>query len=216
MAIKDLIKFSAKKYGEESSLISVDFLLTSISDQWFRVYISPPGGAWQELFIEYNNKTHKFYIGKEVQRVDLVLQKGGIPKVLFFIGEAKDDYKKVLSDRDKIKKCMLDMLKFITNVEIEGKRPFRNGKFKPIFAFIAGIDAKSFGKFANKVLSKENELIKETINDLEPFDGDRLVIISYIDETKTKFILNFSDNFDLNLRKYFEAIFLNISKKRKE
>lgn len=194
--------------------MSVDFSLTSIYDQRFRVYISPPGGAWQELFIEYDNKTHKFYIGKEVQRVDLVLQKRAIPNVLFFIGEAKDDYKKVLSDRDKIKKSMLDMLKFITNVEVEGKKPFKNGKFKPIFAFIAGIDAKSFGKLANKVLCKENELVKATINDLEPSNTDRLVIISYIDETRTKFILNFSDNFDQNLKKYFQSIFLDISKKK--
>lgn len=212
MTIKDLIKFNAKKYGEEASLMSVDFSLTCIYDQWFRAYISPPGGAWQELFIEYNNKTHKFYVGKEVERVDLVLQKSGTPRVLFFIGEAKDDYKKVLSDRDKIKKCMLDVSKFITDVEIEGKKPFKNGKFKPIFAFIAGLDAKSFGKFAERVLSKETELIKETINDLEPSDSDRLVIISYIDETKTKFILNFSDNFDPNLKKYFESMFLNFHK----
>lgn len=212
MTIKDLIKFNAKKYGEEASLMSVDFSLTSIYDQWFRAYISPPGGAWQELFIEYNNKTHKFYVGKEVERIDLVLQKSDTPRVLFFIGEAKDDYKKVLSDRDKIKKCMLDVSKFITDLEIEGKKPFKNGKFKPIFAFIAGLDAKSFGKFAEIVLSKENELIKETINDLEPSDSDRLVIISYIDEMKTKFILNFSDNFDPNLKKYFESMFLNFHK----
>lgn len=209
MTIKELIKFGAKKYGEEASLMSVDFSLTVIHDQWFRAYISPPGGAWQELFIEYNNKSHKFYVGKEVERVDLVLQKSDVPTVLFFIGEAKDDYKKVLSDRSKIKKCMLDILKFITDVEIDGKKPFKNGKFKPIFAFIAGIDAKSFGKFADRVSSKENELIRETINDLEPYDTNRLVIISYIDETKTKFILNFSDNFDPNLKKYFESIFLN-------
>jgi hypothetical protein len=209
MIIKDLIRFNAKKYGEEASLMSVDFPLTSIYDQWFRAYISPPGGAWQELFIQYNNKAYKFYVGKEVERVDLVLQKSDMPRVLFFIGEAKDDYKKVLSDRNKIKKCMLDVSNFITEVEIEGKKPFKNGKFKPIFAFIAGIDAKSFGEFAEKVLLNENKLIKETINDLEPSSSDRLVIISYIDETKTKFILNFSDNFDPNLKKYFESIFLN-------
>jgi hypothetical protein len=216
MTIKDLIRFNAKKYGEEASLISVDFSLTSIYDQWFRVYISPPGGAWQELFIEYNSETHKFYIGKDVKRVDLVLQKSAIPKILFFIGEAKDDYKKILSDRNKIKKCMLGIVKFISNIEIEGKKPFKNGKFKPIFAFIAGIDAKSFGKFADKVLCKENELIKETINDLEPSNTDRLVIISYIDETKTKFILNFSDNFDSNLKKYFQSVFSEILMKPKE
>ncbi|MDO8886806.1 hypothetical protein [Candidatus Oleimmundimicrobium sp.] len=212
MTIKDLIKFNAKKYGEEASLMSVDFSLTSIYDQWFRAYISPPGGAWQELFIEHNNKTHKFYIGKEVKRVDLILQKSSMHRVLFFIGEAKDDYKKILSNRDKIKKCMLDISKFIIDVEIEGKKPFRNGKFKPIFVFIAGLDAKSFGKFAGRVLSKENELIKETINDLEPSDSNRLVIISYIDETKTKFILNFSNKFDSNLKAYFESIFLNFHK----
>jgi len=215
MTIKDLIKFSAKKYGEEAALMSVDFSLTTIYDQWFRVYISPPGGAWQELFIEYNKKAHKFYIGKEVERVDVVLQKTSTPTILFFIGEAKNDYKKVLSERNKIRNCMLYMLKLITEVEIDGKRPFKNDNFKPIFAFIAGIDAKSFGKFANRVLTKENELVKETINDLEPFNTDRLVIISYIDETKTKFILNFSDNFDPNLRKYFLSIFKNyhLSKK---
>lgn len=212
MTIKDLIEFSAKKYGEESSLMSVDFPLTSIYDYWFRVYISPPGGAWQELFIEYNNKTHKFYIGKEVQRVDLVLQKVGVPEVLFFIGEAKDDYKKVLLDRDKIKKCMLDMVKFISDVEIEGEKPFKNRKLRPIFAFIAGIDAKKFGKFADRVLCNENKLIKDTINDLEPHNTDRLVIVSYIKDTKTKFILNFSDNFDEDLKKYFQSIFLSNSK----
>jgi len=210
MTIKDLIRFGAKRYSEEASLMSVDFSLTSIYDQWFRVYISPPGGAWQELFIEYDNKTHKFYIGKETERVDLVLQKSSIPNILFFIGEAKDDYKKILSDRDKIKKCMLSIVKFISNIEIEGKKPFKSGKFKPIFAFIAGIDAKSFGKFADKVLCKENELIKETINELEPLNTDRLVIISYIDETKTKFILNFSDNFDSELKKYFRLVFSKI------
>ena len=214
MTIKELIKFNAKKYGEEASLMSVDFSLTTIYDKWFRAYISPPGGAWQELFLEYNNKTHKFYVGKEVERVDLVLQKSDTPKVLFFIGEAKDDYKKILSDRKKIKRCMLDVLKFISDVEIEGKKPFKNGKFKPIFAFIAGIDTKIYGKFAERVLSKESELIKETINDLEPSDSDRLAIISYIDETKTKFILNFSDNFDPNLKKYFESIFLNFHRAR--
>ena len=216
MTIKDLIRFNAKKYGEEASLMSVDFPLTSIYDQWFRAYISPPGGAWQELFIEYNNKAHKFYVSKEVQRVDLVLQKSGIPKVLFLIGEAKDDYKKVLSDREKIKKCMLDIVEFITDVEVEGKKPFKNGKFKPIFTFIAGIDARSFGKFAEKVLCKENELVKETINDLEPSNTDRLVIISYIDETRTKFILNFSDNFDEELKEYFKSIFLDISKRKEK
>jgi|YelNatPaOPRAMG01_1025707.scaffolds.fasta_scaffold23351_2 hypothetical protein len=210
MTIEDLIRFSAKKYSEEASLMSVDFSLTSIYDQWFRVYISPPGGAWQELFIEYNNKTHKFYIGKEVKRVDLILQKTCIPNILFFIGEAKDDYKKILSDRNKIKKCMLGMLKFISNIEIEGKKPFKNGKFKPIFAFIAGLDAKSFGKFTDRVLCTENELIKKTINELEPLNTDRLVIISYIDETKTKFILNFSDNFNPELKKYFQLLFSKI------
>ena len=210
MTIKDLIRFGAKKYSEEASLISVDFSLTSIYDQWFRVYISPPGGAWQELFIEYDNKTHKFYIGKETERVDLVLQKSRTPNILFFIGEAKDDYKKILSDRNKIKKCMLGMVKFISNIEIEGKKPFKSGRFIPIFTFIAGIDAKSFGKFADRVLCKENELIKETINDLEPLNTDRLVIISYIDETKTRFILNFSDNFDSELKKYFQSVFSEI------
>jgi len=217
MNINDLVRFCSKKYGEEASLMAVDFSLTTISsDQWFRVYVSPPGGAWQELFIEYNNKSHKFYVGKSVQRVDLILQKSDTPTVLFFIGEAKDDYRKVLSDRDKIKRCMLDMLKFITNVEVEGKKPFKTNKFIPIFAFIAGINAKSFGKFADRVLSKENELVKETINDLEPHSTERLVIISYIDETKTKFILNFSSNFDPKLKEYFEKLFLGISNNKNQ
>jgi len=214
MTIKDLINFSSNKYGEEAALMSVDFSLTTIYDNWFRVYISPPSGAWQELFIEYDEKTYKFYVGKEVKRVDLILQKTDSPAILFFIGEAKDDYKKILSDRDKIKKCMLSILKFITELEIEGKKPFKTVNFKPIFAFIVGVDAKSFGELADTVLSKETELIKETINKLEPFDTDRLVIISYIERTKTKFILNFSDNFDVNLRKYFESIFLNKTKNK--
>lgn len=213
MTIKDLIRFNAKKYGEEASLMSVDFSLTSIYDQWFRVYISPPGGAWQELFIEYNKKTHKFYIGKEAERVDLVLQKSVSPMILFLIGEAKDNYEGILSDEDKIKRCMLSMLQFIKNVEIEGREPFKNDKIKPIFAFIAGIDTGN-PKFDNIVLSNKDGLIKETINNLEPLNTDRLVIISYIDETKTKFILNFSDNFDPNLKQYFEKVFLHISKSR--
>jgi len=207
ISIRDLINFCPKKYGEEAALMSVDLTLTTIYDQWFRVYISPPGGAWQELFIEYNNKAHKYYIGKEIERVDLVLQKSDFRHIMFLIGEAKDDYKKVLSDREKIKKCMLDMLSFIANVEIDGEKPFKSGSFKPIFAFISGIDANSYGQFAKDVLNSEDELVKKTINKLEPSDTNRIVIISFIDKMKTKFILNFSEKFDKSLKIYFEGIF---------
>jgi len=128
--------------------------------------------------------------GIKAGRPYLVLQKTATPIIL--IGEVRDDYEKVLSDRDKIKACMLKTL----TTEVDGKR------FKPVFVFIVKIDAESFGKFANRVLTKENELVKETINDLEPSNTDRLVIIS----CKPRTILNFSDNFDPKLRKYFEAI----------
>ncbi len=211
MTIKDLIDFDSNKYGEEAALMSVDLVMTSICDQWFRAYISPPGGAWQELFVEYDNKAHRFFISKDVTRVDLILQKSDTPYILFLIGEAKDDYKKVLANKAKINKCMLGMKDFITDLEISGEQPFKNRYLKLIFAFISGLNKKSFGNFANRVIINENELVKSTINDLEPSGTNRIVIVSYIDNAETKFILNFSSNFDPKLKEYLISIFKKAS-----
>lgn len=208
MVLKVFAEQKPKRFTEECALVSVFINLTQINPEWLLNYISPPGGAWQEFYVYRGGKKYKFYIGRDVRRVDLVLQQKELELVLFFIAEAKETFKNILSDRDIIQKNMASIYQSILNFKVEGKRLFANSKqIQPIFAFIVGIDTSKLGKFTGDVIDSEVALIEKSIDRLPEIMGGRICVIAFWEKNKTKFRLVYSKQFGDKLRDYFKEIF---------
>lgn len=206
----DLIEFTKrrpKRYTEECALASVFLNLTELSQDWLLNYISPPGGAWQEFYVYVDGNRFKFYIGRDTRRVDLVLQKG-LEHVLFFIAEAKETFKRVLSERENIMRNMIAMYDTILNFEVDGEKLFPDRqKIRPVFALIAGIDTTNLGEFVQDVINSEVKLIERSIDRLPQMFGGKMCVVAYWEKTRTRFRLIFSSEFDAKLRDYFEKVF---------
>lgn len=206
-----------KKFTEECALVSVFLNMTQINDDWFLNYISAPGGSWQEYFIKLNGKTYRYYIGKIQGRTDLTLQKDTKKQFLcFFIAEAKETYLKVLQEKNKIHRDMINMFKIIAKSKIEGKHLYSLRKIKPIYAFIVGLDVAKLDKDTRKeVLITEKQRISKTIDkSFKKIRGGRACILTYRIKDKTKFDLIFSKDFPKEVKNYFHKLF-DASKKRK-
>jgi len=207
MVLKNFAEQRPKRFTEECALVSVFINLTQINPEWLLNYISPPGGAWQEFYVYRDGEKLKFYIGRDARRVDLVLQKE-LELVLFFIAEAKETFKNILSDRDIIQKNMAFMYQSILNFKIKGEYLFPDSeRIQPIFAFIVGIDTSKLDKFTEDVVNSEVTLIEKSIDRLPKIMGGRMCVIAYWEKNKTKFRLVFSKQFDNKLQDYFKDIF---------
>ena len=200
MKFDKIIQLRPKKFTEECVLISVYFTLNRIRDNWFLNYISAPGGAWQELKILKNKIEHRFYVGKNETRADLVMQKENTTS-LFYVAEAKEFFRQILNDRKKID----DSIKVIYN----RIRKLYGGKTKPIYSYIIGIDTTNLkGDVFNEIVNTEINLVKSLIDKLPPLEGGRVCILTYWLGNQTNFSLVFSKDFPKELKDMFEKIFL--------
>src|SRR3990172_8906200 len=122
MKFEEVTSLHPKRFTEECALISVYFTMNRIKDNWFLNYISAPGGAWQELKILKEQIEQRFYIGKNEKRADLVMQKQNTT-TLFYIAEAKEFFRLIMAERDKIDKSLNDIYARLKNL--------RGGSIKP-------------------------------------------------------------------------------------
>lgn len=197
---EDIIKLKPKKFTEECALISVYFNMNRIKDKWFLNYISAPGGAWQELKIIREAIEEKFYIGKDEKRVDLIMQKEDII-ASFYIAEAKELFRQILQEREKIDASLTDIFARVKKLYGE--------KVLPIYSYIVGVDTTNLSKnIADEVVKAEYECIKKTINMLPELGNGRVCVLAYWEGNFTKFLLVFSDNFSKELSEKFKKIFL--------
>ena len=200
MNFKELIKLRPNSFTEECALISVYFTMNRIKDNWYLNYISAPGGAWQELRVLKNTIEHRFYIGKNEKRADLIMQKENTAS-MFYIAEAKKFFRLIMAEREKIDnslKTILERIKSLTN-----------HKIRPIFSYIIGVDTSGLANdFLQDAVEAEENYIKKSINKLPDLDGGRACILVYWEENKTKFSLIFSDDFPKDFKTMFNNIFL--------
>ncbi len=200
MKFDEITKLKPKKFTEECVLISVYFTLNRIKDNWFLNYISAPGGAWQELKILKNKIEQRFYVGKNEKRADLIMQKEDKTS-LFYLAEAKEFFRQILNDREKIDNSIKSVFNRIKRL--------RGGKVKPIYSYIIGIDTTNLeGDIFKTAISNEIELIKDVIDKLPPVEGGRVCVLTYWQGNQTKFDLVFSEDFPEKLAQMFKKIFL--------
>ena len=200
MKFNKIVKLRPKKFTEECVLISVYFTLNRIKDNWFLNYINAPGGAWQELKILKNKIEKKFYVSKNEKRVDLIMQKENQDS-LFYLAEAKEFFRKVLNEREKIDNSIKSIFNRIKRL--------KGGKVSPIYSYIIGIDTTNLeGDILNEAISNELNLIKGVIDKLPPVEGGRVCVITYWQGNQTKFDLVFSKDFPKELTQMFKKIFL--------
>lgn len=200
MKFDEITKLKPKKFTEECVLISVYFTLNRIKDNWFLNYISAPGGAWQELKILKNKIEERFYVGKNEKRADLIMQKENKDS-LFYLAEAKEFFRQVLNERDKIDNSIKSIFNRIKRL--------KGGKVKPIYSYIIGIDTTNLeGDIFNEAVNNELNLIKGVIDKLPPVEGGRICVLTYWQGNQTKFDLVFSKDFPKALAQMFKKIFL--------
>ena len=200
MKFNEIIKLKPKKFTEECVLISVYFTLNRIKDDWFLNYISAPGGAWQELKILKNKIEERFYVGKNEKRADLIMQKENKAS-LFYLAEAKEFFRQVLNERNKIDNSIKSIFNRIKRL--------KGNKVKPIYSYIIGIDTTNLeGDIFNEAINNELNLIKGVIDKLPPVEGGRVCVLTYWQGNKTKFDLVFSKDFPKELTQMFKKIFL--------
>jgi len=200
MKFDKITQLKPKKFTEECVLISVYFTLSTIKDNWFLNYINVPGGAWQELKILKNKIEHRFYIGKNEKRADLIMQKENKTS-LFYLAEAKEFFRQILSEREKIDNSIKSIFNRIKRL--------KGGKVKPIYSYIIGIDTTGLrGEFLTDAIQAETDYIKKSINKLPRIDGGRVCVLVYWIDNKTKFSLIFSNDFSKNFETMFKKIFL--------
>jgi len=200
MKFEEICKLTPKRFTEECALVSVYFTMNRIRDGWYLNYISAPGGAWNELRIQKGNAEQRYYIGKNEKRADLIMQKAdGIS--LFYIAEAKEFFRQIVAEREKIDRSLYDIFERLKRV---------GGKdLKPIFSYIIGIDTKGLaGEFLTDAIKAEADYIKKTIDKLPPIYGGRVCVLVYWLGSRTKFSLIFSENFPDYIKFMFENIFL--------
>ena len=200
MKFNEIIKLKPKKFTEECVLISVYFTLNRIKDNWFLNYISAPGGAWQELKILKNKIEKRFYVGKNEKRADLIMQKENKAS-LFYLAEAKEFFRQVLNERDKIDNSIKSIFNRIKRL--------KGNKVSPIYSYIIGIDTSNLkGDVFKKIINNEVNLVRSLIDKLPPVEGGRVCILTYWQGNQTKFNLVFSQDFSEELAEMFKKIFL--------
>jgi len=200
MKFDEITKLKPKRFTEECVLISVYFTLNRIKDNWFLNYISAPGGAWQELKILKNKIEERFYVGKNEKRADLIMQKGDKAS-LFYLAEAKEFFRQILNEREKIDNSIKSVFNRIKRL--------KGSKVKPIYSYIIGIDTTNLkGDIFKEAISNELNLIKGVIDKLPPVEGGRVCVLTYWQGNQTKFDLVFSKDFPEELAQMFRKIFL--------
>lgn len=200
MKFDKITQLKPRKFTEECVLISVYFTLNRIKDDWFLNYINVPGGAWQELKILKNKIEHRFYIGKNEKRADLIMQKENKTS-LFYVAEAKEFFRQILNEREKIDNSIKSIFNRIKRL--------KGNKVSPIYSYIIGIDTTNLkGDVFNQVISNEINLVESIIDKLPPVKGGRVCILTYWQGNRTKFNLIFSRDFPKELSEMFKKIFL--------
>ncbi len=200
MKFDEITKLRPKKFTEECVLISVYFTLNRVKDNWFLNYINAPGGAWQELKILKNKIEQRFYIGKNEKRADLVMQKENKTS-LFYVAEAKEFFRQILNEREKIDKSIKSIFNRI--------KTLKGNNIKPIYSYIIGIDTTNLkGDIFDETINNEINLVKNVIDKLPPVEGGRVCILTYWQGNKTNFNLVFSKDFSKELSDMFKKIFL--------
>lgn len=200
MNFEEIAKLHPKRFTEECALISVYFTMGRIKDDWFLNYISAPGGAWQELKVLKDQIEQRFYIGKNEKRADLVMQKEN-KTTLFYIAEAKEFFRLIMAEREKIDKSLNDIF-----ARLKG---LRRADIKPLYSYIIGIDTTGLkGEFLTDAIQAEADYIKKSINKLPPIDGGRVCVLVYWNDDKTKFSLIFSEDFPQDFEEMFKKVFL--------
>lgn len=200
MNFEEIAKLHPKRFTEECALISVYFTMGRIKDDWFLNYISAPGGAWQELKVLKDQIEQRFYIGKNEKRADLVMQKEN-KTTLFYIAEAKEFFRLIMSEREKIDKSLNDIFARL--------RGLRGIDIKPLYSYIIGIDTTGLkGEFLTDAIQAEADYIKKSINKLPSIDGGRVCVLVYWHDDRTKFSLIFSEDFPNDFEEMFKKVFL--------
>jgi hypothetical protein len=200
MKFDEIIKLNPNKFTEECALVSVYFTMGRIVDNWYLNYISAPGGPWQELKILKNRIERRFYVGKNEKRVDIVMQKK-VDEELFYIAEAKEFFRLVMIEREKIDKSFKDIYLRIRN--LMGK------DVKPLYSYIIGIDTTGLTTdLLTDAVQAEMDYIKKSINKLPAIDGGRVCILTYWSNNKTEFSLVFSKDFPQYFKDMFIKLFL--------
>lgn len=200
MNFEEITKLHPKRFTEECALISVCFTMNRIKDNWFLNYISAPGGAWQELKILKGKIEQRFYIGKNEKRADLVMQKQNTT-TLFYIAEAKEFFRLIMAEREKIDKSLDDIFNRLNNL--------RGGNIQPLYSYIIGIDTTGLhGAFLDDAIQSETDYINKSINKLPRINGGRVCILVYWVKGKTKFSLIFSKDFSKKFVEMFKSVFL--------
>jgi len=200
MKFDKVVQIRPKKFTEECVLISVYFTLNRVKDNWFLNYINAPGGAWQELKILKNKIEHRFYVGKNDIRVDLVMQKENKTS-LFYVAEAKEFFRQILNERKKIDDSIKSIYSRIKKLNGE--------KTNPIYSYIIGIDTTNLkGSVSSEIINNEVNLVKSLIDRLPSLEGGRVCVLTYWLSNQTRFSLVFSKDFPKELREVFEKVFL--------
>ena len=200
MSFKELKETHPKKFSEECALVSVCFTMGKIKDDWYLNYISPPGGAWQELYVLKGEIEKRFYVGKNEKRADLIMQKDN-QATIFYIAEAKEFFRDIMINREKIDNSLETIYKRLKNL--------KGGNLKPIYSYIIGINTTGLeGDFFTDAIQTEFDYVQKSINKLPPILGGRVCILAYWDRTKTKFSLIFSNDFPKDNKQIFKKIFL--------
>jgi len=207
--LKRMIEKQPKRFTEECALISVFLNMTDLKDNWFLNYISPPGGAWQEAYVKDGEDIYRFYVGKTVKRPDLAIQKC-IQKAgtLFFIAESKESFEDIIRDRERIRESMKTFYKFLKEVKIDGRKIFQGKVINPVFNFIVALDIRDLGEFEERVIKSKLQLIEESIDDLDDFEGGVACIAVFWKSRKTKFNITYSSNFTEERKHLLDKIFL--------
>jgi len=200
MKFDKIKQLKPKKFTEECVLISIYFTLNRIKDNWFLNYISAPGGAWQELKILKNKIEHRFYIGKNEKRADLVMQKENKTS-LFYMAEAKGFFRQILNEREKIDNSIKSILNRIKRL--------KGGNVRPIYSYIIGIDTTNLkGDILSETINNELNYVRGVIDKLTPVEGGRVCVLTYWQGSQTKFSLVFSKDFPKGLAEMFKRVFL--------
>lgn len=200
MNFEEIAKLHPKKFTEECALVSVYFVMGKIQDEWFLNYISAQGGAWQELKILKDQIEKRVYIGKSVKRPDLVMQQKDNATV-FYIAEAKECFRFIMMNREKIDISLTDILTRLQNL--------MGLNITPVYSYIIGLDTTGLdGELLTDAVRAESDYIKKSINKLPLMRGGRVCVLAYWDNGNTKFSLTFSETFPKDIEDIFKRIFL--------
>jgi hypothetical protein len=192
------------KLTEEGGLVSVFLKMSEINDNWLRVYISPPGGAWQKILLHKDEKIIPCYIHKQTKRPDLCLLKKAT-NLVFFVAEAKQSFADIQKMRDEIARCMKDFYDNVVKQYLGGD----NKLAEPFYSFIVVVNPS---KQKDYPLDKELKRIENSTNELEGqglFETGVACIVVFEDlETqRTRFKIFFSNRCSSEKRALFETLF---------